>query len=325
MSIGISAMTTGFTSAMIAFDKDVKVLGRRAQPLFYGYIPDDNGLRTRCFVLMTIISALHNVSRSLGVALLAASSSKMLVVYFTDGEIALFFMVKCLRGDIWYWPRTEGIMNYLLAFLPRLAGKIIADFSGCLHFRHAYEMRGIAFSASMVWAQIMPFVALQFFEGSNKEALSIILFCSTTLWLVLNVVFFCTIDLSYLNTFFGSMTAPQYTCEVFLATTTDDATKFDFTFETRLQYTKSINKEVKEWVADNIDRWKLEKPDWFKIELIPDEFLSKEVLEAEGGANRKRRRSSGASLKEIAGLGGDDKSSNSSSGDRVQQVHPEYR
>jgi len=300
VSIGISAMTTGFTSAMIAFDKDVKVLGRRAQPLFYGYIPDDNGLRTRCFVLMTIISALHNVSRSLGVALLAASSSKMLVVYFTDGEIALFFMVKCLRGDIWYWPRTEGIMNYLLAFLPRLAGKIIADFSGCLHFRHAYEMRGIAFSASMVWAQIMPFVALQFFEGNNKDALSTILACSATLWLLLNIVFFCTINLSYYNTFFLTLTGPQYTCEVFLKSN-DDATKFDLAFEVRLQYTKSIEAEVKEWVANNIDRWKEENPDWFHVEYIPGEFLPQAVLEAEGGTHRRRRRSS-VGLREIVGL-----------------------
>jgi len=46
---------------------------------------------------MTMISALHNVSRSLGVALLAASD-KMLVFYFTYGEIALYLMVKYVRG-----------------------------------------------------------------------------------------------------------------------------------------------------------------------------------------------------------------------------------
>jgi len=100
LSIGISALITGFTSAMIAFDKDVDVVGRRAQPLFYGHISDDNWLRGHCFVLMTIISALHNVSRSLGVALLAASSNNRFVVYFVGGEIALFLMVKCARGDI---------------------------------------------------------------------------------------------------------------------------------------------------------------------------------------------------------------------------------
>ena len=35
--------------------------------------------------------------------------------------------------------------------------------------------------------------------------------------------------------------------------------------------------------------------------MIPDEFLPKEILEAEGGAKRRRRRSS-VSLREIVGL-----------------------
>jgi len=56
---------------------------------------------------------------------------------------------------------------------------------------------------------------------------------------------------------------------------------------------------VKEWVAENIDKWKRERPDWFKIEMIPDELLPKNVFEAEGGA--KRRRSS-VSLREMVGL-----------------------
>ena len=102
MSIGISALATGFTSAMISFDKDVDVSCRRAQPKFYGYIPDDNGLWGRYFVLMTIISALHNVSRSLGVALLATSGNKMLVFHFTWVEIVLYFIQKIIRGDLWY-------------------------------------------------------------------------------------------------------------------------------------------------------------------------------------------------------------------------------
>jgi len=150
---------------------------------------------------MLIISTLHNVSRSLGAALLAASGNKLLAVYFVGGEIALYYMAKCLRGDIWYFVGAEGIINYIMAFFPRLCTKVIADFSGCLHLRHAYELGGIAFSASMLWAQIMPFVALQFFEGSNKDALTIILACSATLWLFFNFVFFRTINKSYYNTF----------------------------------------------------------------------------------------------------------------------------
>ena len=212
----------------------------------------------------------------------------------------MYLIYKCVRGDIWYYVRAEGIVKYLLAFFERFCVKVIADFSGCLHFRHADELCGIGFSASMLWAQIMPFVALQFFEGSNKDALSTILVCSATLWLLMNIVFFRTINKSYYNTFFGTMTAPQYTCEVFLKSNAD-ATKFDFAFETRLQYTRSIDAEVKEWVANNIDRWNEEGEDRFKIELIPDEFLPQAVLEAKGAANRKQRRSS-VSLREIVGL-----------------------
>ena len=71
---------------------------------------------------------------------------------------------------------------------------------------------------SMVWAQAFPFVALQFFEESDtisKDAIALILVGSFSSWLLLNIAFFCTINLNYLGTFFGTKTAPQYTCEYF--------------------------------------------------------------------------------------------------------------
>jgi len=99
VSIGISALTTGYTSAMIAFDKDVDVVGRKAQPEFYGYIPDNNSLRTRCFALMTLTSALHNLSRSLGCALLVKASGRTLVVLFVGGELLhCMWCTKLLAG-----------------------------------------------------------------------------------------------------------------------------------------------------------------------------------------------------------------------------------
>ena len=104
-SIVVSALTTGYTSAMIAFDMDVDVPHRKGQPLFYGYIPDDNKLRGRCFVLMTLISTLHNLSRSVGSALLAVSPIKGLVVIFVGLEIAFYLLYKIVRGDFWYVKR----------------------------------------------------------------------------------------------------------------------------------------------------------------------------------------------------------------------------
>jgi len=57
--------------------------------------------------------------------------------------------------------------------------------------------------------------------------------------------------------------------------------------------------QVKEWLANNIGRWTASRPDWYKLELVPDEFLPTDIIEAEGGANRRR---SSVSVREIVSL-----------------------
>jgi len=156
--------------------------------------------------------------------------------------------------------------------------------------RHSYEVGGVTFTTSMVWAQVFPFVALQFYEGSDeeeKEALKLFLVGSLCLCLLLTIAFFCTIDLNYLNTFIGSKSGPQYTCELF-STSEEESAKFRAAFKNRPSYTKHVHEEVKVWVTANIDRWHEDRPSWFKIELIPDDFLPDTVLAAERGHNRKR-------------------------------------
>jgi len=293
-SIGISCLTTGFASAMIAFDFDVDVPRRKNQPKFYGYIPNDNSLRGRCFILMTLMSSLHNLSRSLGCALLAFSDAEMALL-FIGGEIGSYLVFKIFRRDIHYWIPNVPLTG---TFFQRIVAKVIVDFTGCIHMRHPYELGGLGFTMSMIWAQAFPFVALQYFDGEMKDIMTGFFVISFMAWMVLNIIFFCTINLSYLNTFFGTKTAPEYTCELYL-TSKEDSQKFDAVFSNQIQYTKSIHGEVKEWVAENIDQWRRNQPDWFKIELIPDEYLPKEVFEAEGG--EKRRRSS-VSLREMVGL-----------------------
>jgi len=120
VSFGISALTTGFPSAMIAFDMDVNVPRRKNQPTFYGYIPDDNGLRGRYFALMLMMSALHNLSRSLGVALLATSENKRLVVMFVGGELSLYILYKIARGECMYWTPDQGWQHVVGSFLARI-------------------------------------------------------------------------------------------------------------------------------------------------------------------------------------------------------------
>ena len=111
---------------------------------------------------MTLISALHNLSRSLGCALFVTSSGKSMLVYFVGGEILLFLGWKLLRGDFLYWVQVEGVFGVLLSFIVRVAVKIIVDFTGCLLLRHPYELGGAVFSAGVLWVSVgvHPFVSI---------------------------------------------------------------------------------------------------------------------------------------------------------------------
>ena len=245
---------------------------------------------------MTGISMLHNLSMSVGCALLAATDSSLLI-YFVGGNVVVFLVFKVARNDFMYWPRIEGAAGVLQAFLLRLMTKVIVDFTGLMHVRHPKELGGACFTASMMWAQIFPFVALEFFfEGEKKEELRAFLITSCVSWFVLNVVFFFTVNSAYIHTFFSLVTAPQYISELFTAEGTGDKEKFKIAFRTRKSYTISIHDKIKQWVASNITDWRRDKPDWFHIEDIADEFLPASIITAEGGA--KRRRSS-VSVREI--------------------------
>ena len=245
-------------------------------------------------MLMTVISMLHNLSMSVGCALLASTDSS-LVNYFVGGNVAAFVVFKAARNDFLVWMRIEGAAGVFASFMLRIPTKVIADFTGLLHLRHPYDLGGAMFTASVVWAQILPFVALEFFEGDKKEELRSFLTTSCASWFVLNLFFFAHINTSHIHTFFSFKTAPMYTIERF-QTNVIDSKKFSAAFENRMSFKKSIHDEIKQWVAANIEDWRRDKPDWFHVEAIPNEYLPASVVTAEGGA--KRRRSS-VSLKEI--------------------------
>ena len=132
----------------------------------------------------------------------------------------------------------------------------------------------------------------------DKSLIFYFLVCSFALWSMMNVAFFCTIDLSYANTLFGLKNAPQYTCERFVDSFRDDEIRWTVSFLNRMSYKKTISEDIRAWVFANIETWQAEKPDWFDIELIPDEFLPAKTFTSEGGANRRRR--SSISFKELA-------------------------
>ncbi|GMI55140.1 hypothetical protein ScalyP_jg1269 [Parmales sp. scaly parma] len=114
---------------MVSFDYDVDVAHRKNQPKFCGMIPDDNGARGRSFFLMTAISALHNISRSVGCAMMM-TGDRTLFVWLIGGELTVHFIVKIVRGEYLCFFRVEGPPGYLMSFIWHLMTKVIGDFSG---------------------------------------------------------------------------------------------------------------------------------------------------------------------------------------------------
>jgi len=138
---------TGLTSAMIAYDMDTDEPHREVQPKFYGFIKNEQ--RGRTFFLMTMISTLHSLSRSLGYAILAVVDLNLAVMFFA-GEVGFYLLYKIARRDFYWWLKLEGTLSVVTAILERTVSKVITDFTGCVHFRHPYELGGVAYSASML-------------------------------------------------------------------------------------------------------------------------------------------------------------------------------
>ena len=84
---------------------------------------------------MTMLSAFHNLSRSIGYALLAAAGGATMVWSFVSCEMLIYLAWKVLRGDFFYWFRVEGFLGFFGSFLIRVLVKVIVDFTGCVHFR----------------------------------------------------------------------------------------------------------------------------------------------------------------------------------------------
>ena len=77
----------------------------------------------------------------------------------------------------------------------------------------------------------------------------------------------------------------------------DDELKFEIFGCNLLLWEREIGEEVKTWLAEGWGRWKEEKPPWFKIEMVPDQFVPAVELQ-QLGFNRKRRGSAAGSVRE---------------------------
>jgi hypothetical protein len=112
VSVGISCISTGFTTAMMAFDMDTNPAKRKHTPQFFGYIPQNR--RLLIFVELFTLHTAHAMVRTLTIAMLARTNSRWLVAYMA-ADFCVFVTYKIARGDLLWWA-PGAAMAYACAY-----------------------------------------------------------------------------------------------------------------------------------------------------------------------------------------------------------------
>jgi hypothetical protein len=144
-SVLISALSTGFTSAVFTFDYDINPVGRALDPDFYGMIPDGSFGRTIVFVCLMLQAALLLLIRSLGAAMLIELNKSYFLVY-TALDHGLYWLQVLVRNDyrLFLGTSVDGVAGIIFAtILCHTVTKVVADYTGLVQFRGPGLLGGI--------------------------------------------------------------------------------------------------------------------------------------------------------------------------------------
>ena len=141
LSIAVSALTVGFTSATISYDYDTDPERREHTPDFYGYIPAKASKRAIIFGSMLLFSASMLMMRCTTIVLLGLLGRSWVIAYI-GADLGLYLVVKIVRGDFWWWVPLGGNVEVVSSIVARVLVKVVVDFTSILQFRHPNEVGG---------------------------------------------------------------------------------------------------------------------------------------------------------------------------------------
>jgi hypothetical protein len=262
---------------------------REQVPDFYGYVPANPTKRSIIFVSMMLVSAGMLVIRCMTIVVLGLLGGRWASLY-VGADLGLYFFVKILRGDFWYWIPLGGNVEVLSSIIFRLIVKVVGDFTSIVQFRHPNELGGMYWIFGFVLTMGSLPVAIIIAEKGDvaKEGLKLAwkvvgIFIPCTV--VLFAVFFYNIEKKYWGTFYSLQRGKDLSVKCFREGS--DAVKALYAFGFSKHHWKANEKEVRAWVDANWDRWEEEKPDWFDEAMrarVPIEYIP-------GAGNARRRES----------------------------------
>ena len=208
------------------------------------------------------------------------------------------------RGDLYHWIPFEGMTEWFVSFITRVAIKMIVDFTGCIHFRHPMELGGLYYSLTLLQAQVGSAVFAKLYVEANEgdaealaaEAVYAVVATASVTWACSYSLFFARVKKGYAGTFIDTRSAIQFVLDNFNDPKASDEQKAKVVGDTR-RYWKSIEDEASKFLAEKWAAWEQEKPKWFDKVWIAK--LHDDMLPERGLAERRRggrRRSSIAEM-----------------------------
>jgi len=271
----------------MAIDFDTNPPRRSYSPAFYGYVPDGNMERLKVFLLMFLIMIAHVTSTSMGMAFLFTISPSSAYAYLA-ASMGVYLMYRACRGDLHCWLPLEGKTGWFLSILTRVCIKMIVDFTGCIHFRHPYELGGLYYSLTLLQAQIGSAVCAKLYvDASDGDADAIaaemvyrVVATASVAWACCYSLFFAHIKKGYAGSFIDTRSAIQYTVNLFNDPKASDHQKAE-TLGCARSYWSSIEDELRKFLAEKWTVWEQEEPAFFDkafIATLHDDMLPERVL-----------------------------------------------
>jgi len=279
--------------------------------------------------LMIAMSASRVLLKIIACSLILRLNSLWFIIYMAADQ-SMYFLYKLLKGDWRYGLRLPNALSWVCSSMIRVVMKTIVDFTLIIHYRHPFDLGGIYWSLNLIFNQTFCFVSVYLHrkystEMSMKSASpsAALSFAPNTtngtlngidssqalplLELVIGLfvlsmlsfgLFLSRINKEYLVTFYDMRTASQFLIDNWRNGLSDKERFYIFSKHKSLY--KSINKELKDWLNDNWERWEEEKEDWFTAKMIgkiPSELLPEKFSNKLGVDVKGRRKSIDAMIK----------------------------
>ena len=216
-------------------------------------------------------SALLLLLRSFSAAMLMLVSTRYFVIYLA-GDMALYFLLKVLRGDFHYWVPMHGVLGLLVSLLMRICCKVIVDYTGVIQFRHPFELGGIYWTLNMFMALVASFVSVWIGGGGDNEWLLVRASCAA--WVATFGLILLLMKKEYRGTFLSTKTGCAFSRDYFLRGK-DDTVRSQVVVM-NAHHWMSIREDVRTWVTGEWWRWVDEKPAFFNdswVSKVPKEWI----------------------------------------------------